>query len=110
MNWALDGLLRLLGRGHFLPPPRLVREAIQKGKKETDNVLGWIDDVEPAVTGNPATPKDDIYAAYREWALKNGTGPVSSTKFWTRIRLIYPKIVEEREGSGKRRRIVNVVL
>ena len=110
LNWALDGLLRLLGRGHFLPPPRPVREAILKGKKDTDNVLGWIEDVEPAVTGTPAIPKDDIYTAYREWSFRNGTGPVSSTKFWTRIRQIYPEIVEEREGSGKRRRMVNVVL
>ena len=110
LNWALDGLLKLLGRGHFLPPPRTVRDAIQRGRKESNNVLAWLEEAEPVVSGLPATPKDDIYAAYREWSQKNGTPSVSATRFWTRVRQIHPEIAEDREGSGKRRRTVNVFL
>lgn len=111
LNWALTGLMRLLERGHFLNPPQAVKDAIQKGKKETNSVLAWWEDAAPAVTAEPDTPKDEIYSAYREWTLKNGMSAVSSNKFWSRARQIEPKIEEDRiQSSGNRKRVVNLSL
>lgn len=85
LNWALEGLLRLLERGRFGEMPVAVVEAIAGGKRETNSVLGWWADEEPAMDESALTPKSEIYESYAAWCRRNGASPVASPRFWRRL-------------------------
>jgi putative DNA primase/helicase len=94
LNWAIEGLLRLLKRGSFdvvLPEP--MRAMLRQAKTETNSVQAWFEAVDCQLATEARTPKAKVYSHYADWCRSNGMAPVSSVKFWKRV----PEVV----GSGK---------
>ena len=120
LNWALEGLQRLLKRNGFPDQPPEMRHAASNGKMQSNNVAAWVQDMGIVTIenrhedddGNPifgapripvANTRKDIYAAYTRWCGESGTRAVASNKFWERLRLVLPDIREDRRGSGAER-------
>ena len=111
LNWALTGLVRLLKRGCFPALSSLMVAAKEAGKRETDSVKGWMDDIEPegVERAEYGVAKDIAYQHYHRWSLRNGFKSVSSEKFWSRIKTLLPVLTEKRVRiSGKQVRMVGL--
>lgn len=86
LNWALEGLLRLLSRGRFSNTlPQSMRAAASAAKTETNSVQAWANDCGITRTTTIDTPKAKVYSDYADWCRKNGMSAVSSPKFWKRL-------------------------
>lgn len=88
LNWALDGLQRLLGRNGFnttLPSP--MQMMLSNAKQEANSILAWIQEVELAAVPGGETPmrKTLLYIGYREWCSANGMQAFSSIKWMQQI-------------------------
>ncbi|MDP2794062.1 MAG: phage/plasmid primase, P4 family [Sulfurisoma sp.] len=88
LNWALKGLCRLTQRGRFPETPAAMAQAIESGKLESNSVLGWWSDDRAEFDAEAETPRADVYSDYQAWARRSGMAPVSSPKFWNRLRQI----------------------
>ena len=86
--WGLDGLRRLLGRGHF-EIPEAVREATDEFRRTSDVPAMFV--AEACVVSDVEGCKvqaQELYEAYRGWCRDNGHQPMSSTavaKEWVRL-------------------------
>jgi P4 family phage/plasmid primase-like protien len=86
LNWALDGLERLLERGRFTTPEK-VRVATDEFKEDNDVVALFVEekcDVGPEFWESSSC----LYDEYRAWALDHGHKPHSSTSIareWKRL-------------------------
>lgn len=110
LNWAIEGLLRLLERGRFGVIPTAVALAVNQGKQETNSVLAWwLSDDEHEIHPSASAKKDDVYTAYKEWSIKNGVSPVGSANFWKRFKdVAVGEMKEWRASNENRPRMVNV--
>lgn len=85
LKWALDGLIRLLDRGHFTEP-QAVKNQIRMAQVQSSSVLQHIEDIGAVVhTPDKFTHKDQIYRAYRDWCINNGKSPEASDGFWKQV-------------------------
>ena len=103
LNWAIEGLVRLLNRGRFNPtPPAAINAALQGAKLDTNSVAAWWEETCVELTEESRTEKTKAYSKYAEWTRSNGMSPVASPKFWKRVSeiagetLIFKKIRGER--------------
>lgn len=112
LNWALGGLHRLLERGRFTKMPDAVMQQIETGKRETNSVLAWFVNSDIEADAEVETPKDDVYASYREWCRDNGAAAVSSERFWKRLASVTGAVFPEKKATigGKRVRVVPIRL
>lgn len=112
LNWALEGLQRLLARGRFdavLPPA--IEAAIQAARTETNSVHAWVNDADIGRTTTIETSKSEVYAVYAAWCRENGMVPVASPKFWKRLPSSLGAIEEGRAVTKAGRiRTCNVLL
>ncbi|WP_430407341.1 DNA primase family protein [Hydrogenophaga sp.] len=112
LNWALEGLLRLLARGRFDPVvPDAMRRAMLDAKVETNSVLAWAEDCDVVVGGPCLEQKSEVFRSYREWCSENALQTLGSVQFWKRVRDLYRDLREERHRvDGHQPRVVNVVV
>jgi len=97
LNWALQGLLRLLVRGRFESEvPAAMAAALQDAKMDTNSVLAWIDDADVSVGGACKATKADVFECYRVWCSANALQTLGSTQFWKRLRESHRGLVCER--------------
>ena len=112
LNWALEGLQRLLERGRFeatLPPA--MTAATQAARTETNSVHAWVNEASIERTTTTDTSKSAVYTAYAIWCKENGMLPVASPKFWKRLPDSLGAIVESRATTGAGRiRTCNILL
>lgn len=86
LNWAIDGLLRLLERKMFeLEVPKAMQQVLHQAKVETNSVLSWFEFNDCGLDLDAVIPRAFVYAKYAEWCRKNGLSPVAMTKFWRRL-------------------------
>lgn len=86
LNWALEGLERLLARGRFDDVlPEAMRTASQSARAETNSVQAWNLEFDIRLTETIKTSKAKVYTHYAAWCRENGMVPVSSPKFWRRL-------------------------
>ena len=86
LNWAIEGLLRLLDRGRFDPnPPAAIQAALREAKLETNSVAAWWEETSGEVMADARTEKTKAYSFYADWARTHGMTPVAAPKFWKRI-------------------------
>lgn len=86
LNWAVEGLQRLLARGRFdAAPPPAMKAATQAARTETNSVHAWVNDAAIERTTTLETSKSEVYTAYAAWCRENGMVPVASPKFWKRL-------------------------
>ena len=106
LNWAIEGLERLLSRGSFDAIPDSMRDDKDSARTAANSVAGWFEDVEPIVIkgeheGVKGMSSDKIYHNYNYWCQKNGMKAVSSINFWQRIDVLAPAVVRFRRGSDR---------
>jgi putative DNA primase/helicase len=86
LNWALDGLDRLIERGHFEFPDS-VKDATQEFKDHSDVPSLFVAERIELVEGQEIK-SGELYRHYKHWCLDNGHNPKSSTavaKDWERL-------------------------
>ena len=87
LNWALEGLMRLLKRGHFeieLPPEMV--EAKSKAKQETNSMEAWFIEEDISVGSLATTSKTKVYEHYSSWCKRSGMIALASPRFWGRMK------------------------
>ena len=82
--WAIEGASRLLRRGRYLEPASAT-QAKRDWQEATDQVLQFLH-VRTVPAPAPDITAMRLYADYRLWATWNGHSPMSSTKFFSRLR------------------------
>ncbi len=112
LNWALEGLMRLLARGRFDEcAPEAIQRAIRSARIETNSVQAWTDDRAIGLSTSVDTSKTAVYGAYATWCKTNGMVPDSSPRFWKRLPDTLGKVDEGRMTTGAGRiRTCNVRL
>jgi len=86
LNWALEGLQRLLARGRFdATPPAAMDAATQAARTETNSVHAWVNEAAIERTTTVDTSKAEVYTTYAVWCRENGMIPFSSPRFWKRL-------------------------
>lgn len=110
-NWSLEGLTRLLSRGHFMGGIDAIEQAKYQAKLDTDSVLSWLENADPEISTDHKTLKEDVYAFYQTWCKGSGVGAVAVGKFWRRLKERRPEVSEIRSRKeGSRARYVNLIL
>lgn len=111
LNWALEGLRRLLQRGKFPPLPVALMEAKKAGKQQSNSVNAWVADCEAVASSDgEVISKKLAYHLYSNWCKRNGAKAVYSPKFWDRMELLFGDTLRygrERSSSGQVR-VVNL--
>jgi putative DNA primase/helicase len=96
LNWALEGLQRLLARGRFDTAPTAMKAAAQTARTETNSVHAWVNTVGIERTLTTDTSKAEVYTAYAAWCRENNMGVVASPKFWKRLPDSLGEVLEDR--------------
>ena len=78
LNWLLDGLRAY--REHGLSAPRVVREAVEAYRADSDTVSIFVEERLAKDPRGEVMPSA-VYEAYREWCLENGRRPLGKQKF-----------------------------
>lgn len=111
LNWALEGLRRLLARGRFDAAPTAMRAATQAARTETNSVHAWVNTVGIDRTLTTDTSKAEVYMVYAAWCRENNMGAVASPKFWKRLPDSLGEVLEGRAVTKAGRiRTCNVML
>ncbi len=101
LNWALDGLSRLLTRGRFTACPTCVAAA-DRHRFDCDPVAQFIDEEFPQGIGpNRRILVDEMYRRYGEWCKQSGHLALSKIKLNKQVWKL-PGIGQIREGARKR--------
>jgi putative DNA primase/helicase len=102
-NWALEGLDRLLERGHFIQPAA-GREAIRHLEDLSSPVGAFVRDL-CEVGPTCEVGKDDLFTAWKSWCLDEGRDRPGTKAIFTRdLRAAVPGLIPRRlrEGEGRR--------
>lgn len=106
LNWALEGLARLEGRGHF-DVPAGVEEATTQFRENNDVPALFVAD--RCVEAPDAREKaSTLYSEYRQWCEDNGHRPQSSTRLaddWQRLGFERKRIKGSSYYQGVRMRL-----
>ncbi len=102
LNWALDGLTRLLARGRFDEHlPQAMQALLSDAKTETNSVRAWHEECSVSFSQTPCSAtKDEVYQHYRTWSERNGMNPFPAPQFWFRLRDI-GQLTETRKRQGQ---------
>lgn len=92
---AVTALKRLLAR-HDFELPASAQEARDEFVRKVDQVRTWISECADISPDHPWTNRTALYAAYKNWAARDGHRPVKATEFYDRL-----------EAAGVRRAIVH---
>jgi P4 family phage/plasmid primase-like protien len=106
LNWALNGLHRLLRQGQFTRCELCVATA-NDHRYECDPIAQFVEECSllPAGNCNRAyrITKEELYAKYRDWCLANGHLPCSKIKLGKSIAKL-PRVVDQKRNGPDGRR------
>lgn len=100
LNWALEGLKRLLAQGKFTKC-KLSDDILIRYKIESDSVQMYLEElnITKSVNNEKYYPFKVVYASYRQFCTENGYRPLNSLNFSKRM--ISLKFQIERKNIGK---------
>lgn len=104
LNWAIEGLQRLLKRDGFesvQPPP--MQHAMLTAKCVADDVTGWLSARVETVSGPLTASKSAVYRDYHEWCVANDFVPKTTQGFWLKLRRCRTDLVAKKiriHGGG----------
>lgn len=98
LNWSLDGLREWRRAG--LQVPKKIEAATAAYRDEQDLIGEWISEHCDTGAGR-SQKKQDLYHAYRSWALTNGHHPVAQARLTRRLtERGYPLLPDKRNIAG----------
>lgn len=107
-NLAMEGLRRMMQRGHF-DPPQIARDATARLHDSADPFMLWMDEDENVTLGPDETcPTTDVYGRYSRWCRRNGYTPLASGPFGQRLKQRGITRVRPREGLSRTWRYVGI--
>ncbi len=80
LNWAIDGLRRLLSNEDFTYSDA-VEEAVEKYKKETNSVALFVEEEGIVAHEDGTFPNKMLYDLYKTWVIDAGMGKFSNVNF-----------------------------
>lgn len=86
LNWALEGLTRLVERGEFGQRPDGVMPIITRAKNDESSIVAWADARNVRVTPKGQSLKAAVYESYRGWCEQNDLRPIAVSQFWVKAR------------------------
>lgn len=101
LNWAIEGLYRLKGRGYFIQP-QSAREAIEELNDLGSPISAFIRDT-CVIQPGAEVPCSELYQAWRQWCETQGREhPGTLQTFGRDLRAALPelKTVRHREGAS----------
>jgi putative DNA primase/helicase len=107
LDWALQGILRLIERGKF--DDRSIVDEKEKKQIQNNSVLLFINQSGLELSNDTnkssfAMKKDDVYRRYQEFCENNGFIYGNSTKFWLTVATRIKGIQENRKRCGNERK------
>jgi P4 family phage/plasmid primase-like protien len=97
---AVEGLRRLMERGHIAKPASVVAAGAAY-KEKLDTAVGFV--TESCLLRSDAwIRRPELYKAYRRWCTDSGRQAVSAESFNTKLRTDYPTEIAERTRRGQR--------
>lgn len=116
LDWALSGLQALQRAGKFVVPDA-VHDAAYQAKLDSNSVASWAEYAGVAYCdeSQPSMNKGVLFQDYTGYCRANGLTACASPQFYTRVRSLFPHVIESRQtmGSGinkKRVRCVNLTM
>jgi putative DNA primase/helicase len=100
LNWAIEGLKRLIKQGGFTES-KIVREKVQDYREKSDSVYHFLRERCEIGGPNDTVKKQDLYNAYRSVCTDWGVHPVNQANFNQRVRVVYPMVYEYRHGKSR---------
>ena len=85
LNWIIAGLTRLNALGRLDAPPCCV-EAMDRIRKETDPLFGWLEEQNYHIGSSTYISVKDAYAIFTEFCRENGNHAASKKTFTRRLR------------------------
>jgi putative DNA primase/helicase len=101
LNWALEGLDRLLKQGQF-SRSETVDEVMDTWQRMSAPTYAFLEDM-TIIDAPASTPKDELYAAYIEYCQKNGLPTTAKNIFARDLPRYRPNISVERKTVKGRR-------
>lgn len=98
-NWALEGLLRLIKRGHFIEP-KVAQIAKAKYKLDMNPARQFLEDYE-RMPGKKIS-KQELFNAYKEYCKNTGYNHTGINKFHDAVLDAFPGIEDGRGSKGIR--------
>lgn len=104
-HWALRGLARLLARKGF-ERNEASQRLIDEYRRESNPVALFLAETCEA-DPDGRVGRQALYASYKAWVADNGHKPLSSTRFYREVGVVYPQPDQEvRAGRGGDRQFV----
>jgi putative DNA primase/helicase len=91
LNWIIAGLDRLLKTGRLDPPPCCIA-AMDKIRRESDPLAGWLEERQYHVGDSTSVSVKEAYADFREYCQENGNTPPAKRTFTRRLRDVGYKV------------------
>lgn len=120
LDWALEGLVRLMNRRSARRPNGFAFEALpvsedlkKQSRIESDSALRYLEESGAFLSQSGAyATKREIFQAYEHWAGETGTrSPCGEVEFWKRIGRALPDLKSWRQRKGTDLlRVSNLVL
>ena len=105
VNRALDGLRNLLVHDQRFIQPKSVKVELDLHRDAMSPVRIFAkENVEHASSATAAV--DDVYAAYRQWATRDGRNPLNKSNMLKELYELFPEAARVREGGGQRRWLI----
>ena len=85
LNWIIDGLIRLTAAERLDPPP-CCAEAMERIRKESDPLYGWLEERQYHVGNSTHVALKDAYDDFKEYCRENGNKEPSRKSLASRLR------------------------
>lgn len=105
---AVPALRRLMARRRFEAPASAV-EATEEFTRRVDQVRTWVAECCDVSPDHPWVNRTELYAAYKQWADRDGHRPVKASEFYDRLDSISPRVEPARLATGRGYRGVRVL-
>lgn len=94
LNWALEGLSRVMKRGFKLEShiPLKMENALLRTRAESDSIYAWLLEEPVAIVDKPYTPKGIIYNEYQLWCKHGQIRALNVVQFWKVLRKAIPNL------------------
>ena len=108
LDWALEGLRRVVSRNYEVPPlPAAMVKAQFDAVISSNDVLGWVHERGVVVTPGRFTDKEVIWNHYGDYVRRKGRYPLEMNAFFKKLKAALPKMNGEGRitvGSGVNKR------
>ena len=102
LMWAVEGLKRLIANGYAFSETAATQAELQRYKVESNSALLFVEEC-CVVEENAEYSREELFAAYRDYCVKNGLKAMSQSNFNKDVESVSPLIERKTDRLGKRR-------